>query len=93
MMHEIIEVKSSLESDTLLERHDCQCILYSAKFLWVFNFANFVNFQLFVKIFQQNFLTRGVQCVRAANLIFSTKFSKIAIRENLDPENLVLYSI
>ena len=30
-------------------------LLYSARFSWVFNFANFANFQLFAKIFQQNF--------------------------------------
>ena len=29
---------------------------YSAKFSQVFNFTNFVNFQLFVKIFKRNFL-------------------------------------
>ena len=39
-------------------------ILYSAKFSRVFNF---VNFQPFAKIFQQKFLTHGVQCVCAAN--------------------------
>ena len=34
-----------------------QSISYSAKFSWVFNFANFAsfaNFQLFAKLFQQN---------------------------------------
>ena len=39
-------------------------IPYSAKFLRVFNFA---NFQLFAKIFKQKFLTCGVQCARAAS--------------------------
>ena len=42
-------------------------ILYSTKFLRVFNFTNFANFQPFAKIFQQNFLTHSVQCARAAN--------------------------
>ena len=32
-------------------------IQYSANFSWVFNFANFVNFQPFVKVFQRKFLT------------------------------------
>ena len=36
-------------------------ILYSAKFSGVFNFANFANFQLFVKIFQRKFLTCGMR--------------------------------
>ena len=51
-----------------------QTNLYSAKFSWVFNFANFANFQLFVKIFQRKFLTPDVQCA-----IISTKllFQKI----------------
>ena len=33
------------------------CIPYSAKFLWAFNFTNFMNFPPFVKIFQQKILT------------------------------------
>ena len=40
-------------------------IPYSAKFSWVFNFANFANFQLFVKLFQRKFLTRNLQFLRA----------------------------
>ena len=39
----------------------------STKFLHVFNFANFANFQLFAKIFQHKFLPCGVQCVGAVN--------------------------
>ena len=45
-------------------------IPYIAKFSRVFNFANFANFanfQPFAKIFQRQFLTRSVQCARAAN--------------------------
>ena len=41
------------------------CIPYSAKFLRIFNFANFKNFQPCAKIFQRKFLTRGVQCACA----------------------------
>ena len=37
---------------------------HSAKFAWVFNFTNFVNFQPVVKTFKQKFLTQR----RAANL-------------------------
>ena len=44
---------------------------------------NVANFQLFVKIFKQKFLTRDVRCARAVSS--STKSSKIAICENLDP--------
>ena len=40
-------------------------IPYSAKFLWVFNFA---NFQPFAKIFQRKFLTCSMQCACAVNL-------------------------
>ena len=58
--------------------------LNSAKFSWVFNFA---NFQPFVKIFQRKFLTRGMRCVRTVNLRnYLTKSSTIAICENLDPQ-------
>ena len=61
-------------------------IPYSAKFSGVFNFVNFANFQLFVKIFQRKFLTSSVRCARAASSRnYFTKSSKIAIRENLDP--------
>ena len=42
-------------------------LLYNTKFLWAFNFVNFANFQPFAEIFQWKFLTRGVQCVHAAN--------------------------
>ena len=54
--------------------------LYSAKFSWVFNFA---NFQSFAKIFQRKILTLGMQCVCAVNL--RNYFTKIASRENLNP--------
>ena len=54
-------------------------LLYSTKILRVFNFA---NFQPFVKIFQQKILTCGMQWIRE---IISTKCSKIAICENVDP--------
>ena len=40
---------------------------YSAKFSRVFNFADFMDFQPFVKVFQQKFVTHGVQCARVAN--------------------------
>ena len=40
-----------------------------------------------MKIFQQNFLTRSVLCARAVNLRnYFNEISKIAIRENLDPQ-------
>ena len=42
-------------------------IPYIAKFSRVFNFANFANFQPFAKIFQRQFLTRSMQCARAAD--------------------------
>ena len=38
-------------------------ILYCAKISWVFNFANFANFQPFVKIFVKIFGTRRAVCV------------------------------
>ena len=66
-------------SHTLLHRN--RSLSYSAKFLLVFNFA---NFQPFAKIFQQKFLIRSVRCARASEFV-STKSSKIAIRENLYP--------
>ena len=67
-------------------------LLYSAQFSWVFNF---VNFQPFAKIFQQKFLTCGVQCVRAANLrnYFNEIFKNRYSQKNLDPQNLALYGI
>ena len=37
----------------------------SAKFSRVFNFANFAGFQLFARLFQWTFLTRGLQFSRA----------------------------
>ena len=40
---------------------------YCVKSSWVFNFANFVNFQSFAKMFQRKFSARSMQCVRAAN--------------------------
>ena len=52
--------------------------MYNAKFLWVFHFVNFVNFQPFAKIFQQTFLTRGVQCAHVQQII-SMKSSKITL--------------
>ena len=66
---------------------------YGAKFSRVFNFA---NFQLFAKIFQRKFLTRGVQCARAvcACSEFAKLFqrnlqkllsAKISTVENFDP--------
>ena len=56
-------------------------IPYSTKFSQIFNFA---NFQPFTKIFQQKYLTCGVQCPRAANLqYYFNEFVKN--RENLDP--------
>ena len=64
-------------------------------FLRVFNFANFINFQPFAKIFQQKFLTCDHSymyiCVRHVRCVctnFSTKSLKIAI-----PENFALYGI
>ena len=56
---------------------------YSAKFLRVFNFANFANFQPFAKIFQRKFLTCGMQCAHATNS--RNYFNEITIRKYLDP--------
>ena len=50
-------------------------ILYSAKFLQVFNFA---NFQPFAKIFQGKFLTHGVQRVCVCSEFVKSKSLKIA---------------
>ena len=47
--------------------HLFQTIHYCIALLRVFNFANFANFQPFVKIFQRKFLTCCVQCIHAAN--------------------------
>ena len=61
-------------------------ILYRAKFSWVFNFADFINFQSFAKIFKRKVWTHGAQRVCAANSrnyfneIFKNRYSG-----NLDP--------
>lgn len=42
------------------------CIIpYSTTFLWVFDVANFVDFQSFAKLFLQTFLTHKVQSLRS----------------------------
>ena len=42
---------------------------YSAKFSRVFNFVNFMNFQPFTKLFQQNLFTRKLQFSRTRALM------------------------
>ena len=63
----LVRCKRRKESDKRYDNMLTKSIPYSAKFSRVFNFANFANFQLFAKIFQQKFLTHGVWSARAAN--------------------------
>ena len=64
----------------------CFCIPYRAKFSWVFNFANFVNFQPFTKIFQQRFDMRHAVCV--CSKLFQRNFQKSLFAKIFRPSKI-----
>ena len=59
---------------------------YSAKFLWVFNFVNFTNFQLFAKLFQWKFLIRKLQFSRARASMDNIPGLRCCIRKGRSPK-------
>ena len=61
------------------------CIPYCTKFSRVFKFANFENFQSFIKMYRHNFLQVSKGMPRPTDAaIISKKCSKIAICKELD---------